>query len=108
MPHLWAPQGIYKKVRSLPYLLSSIRIPGQAARSCKIELVANNRPLAIGFDSTELVAGLLLAEPETSSKEHMSNDQQQATSDQKPDASNNEPEASCKVPQIIGENNGGK
>ena len=92
MSRLWAPQRIFKKVWSLSYLFSGIRISGQASRSCKIELVANNWPLAIGF--------LLLAEP-TSSKEQMNSDQQQA-------ASNYEPEASSKIPQIIGENNGGK
>jgi len=83
MPRLWAPQRIFKKVWSLPYLLSGIRIPGQASRSCKIELVANSWPLAIGF--------LLLAEQEKNSKEQMS-------SDQKPDTSDEEPEASSKIP----------
>jgi len=87
---LWATSGISEKVWALPYLFSGICIRGKAARSCQIELVANNLPLAIGF--------LLLAEPETSSKEQVSNDNSPAASDQKPEARR----------KIRGENNGGK
>jgi hypothetical protein len=58
MPRLWATQRISKEVWTLPYLLSGIRIPGQASWSCKIELVACNEPLATGH--WHLVTGWLL------------------------------------------------
>ena len=66
MPHMWAPQRISEEVWSLSYLLSGIRISGQASRSCKIELVADNLALVIDF--------LLLVKPETSNKGQMSSD----------------------------------
>ncbi len=66
MPHMRASQSLFKKIWALSYLLQAIRIRGQASWSCKVQLVANTLPLAIGF--------LLLAEGETSSNEQVSLD----------------------------------
>ncbi len=74
MPHLWATQRVFKKVWSLSYLLSGIRISGQATRSCEIELVANNWLLASGYQL--LVTG---SWPEAKSEQPGARSQKQDT-----------------------------